>query len=234
VFSATLFDFNGVLVDDEFVHREAFRDVLTPLGVFFSDEQYVDRYLGYDDLGALRAIRIDAGRSPDEGEIETLARAKEPFYMRRAEKSLVVFPGATEVVRARAAEGPVAIVSGALRHEIAFALRRMGIDGIVSLVISAEDTTRCKPDPMGYRLAVKALVDRVGSKNAERALVIEDSLAGVESAKAAGLVCLAVGHSYPEAKLLAAGADAVVPRISAVDEAAVAALYRRLARAGGN
>jgi hypothetical protein len=33
---------------------------------------------------------------------------------------------------------------------------------------------------------------------------------------------------------LAAGADAVVPRISAVDEAAVAALYRRLARAGGN
>ncbi len=213
MFPATIFDFNGVLVDDELVHRDAFRDILTPLGVFFTDAQYVERYLGFDDIGAVRAMLVDAGRAPTDAEVEGLARAKRPFYMRRAEHALVVFEGAQDIVRARAAKGPVAIVSGALRDEIAFALGRMGLEGVVEIIVSAEDTVRCKPDPMGYELGIAALARRLGSQQAKRALVIEDSLAGIESAKSAGLVCLAVAHSYPEAQLLGAGADAVVARI---------------------
>jgi beta-phosphoglucomutase len=228
VFPATLFDFNGVLVDDEHVHRDAFRDVLTPLDVFFSDERYVERYLGYDDIGAARAMLADAGRRVSEAEVEEIARAKQPFYMRRAEQSLIVFAGAVDVVRARAAKGPVAIVSGALRHEIAFALRRMNLEDVVSLIVSAEDAPRCKPDPMGYELAIRALSERIGPRQARQALVVEDSLAGVESAKRAGLACLAVAHSYVEAELLAAGADAVVSHISGIDDALVDGLYLRL------
>jgi HAD superfamily hydrolase (TIGR01509 family) len=228
VFPATIFDFNGVLVDDELVHRDAFRDVLTPLGVSFSDEQYVERYLGFDDVGAVRAMLVDAGRSPTDTEVARLAEAKRPFYMRRAEAALVVFDGAADVVRARAAKGAVAIVSGALRDEIAFVLRRMGLEGIVEIVVSSEDTPRCKPDPMGYELGIVALSRRIGQREAERSLVIEDSLAGIESAKAAGLFCLAVAHSYPEAQLLAAGADAVVPRIRDANDAYIDGLYRRL------
>jgi beta-phosphoglucomutase len=228
VFPATFFDFNGVLVDDEHVHRDAFRDVLTPLDVFFSDREYVERYLGYDDIGAVRAMLDDAGRRASEREVEESARAKQPFYMRRAEQSLIIFEGAVDVVRARAARGPVAIVSGALRHEIAFALRRMSLEAEVSLIVSAEDTTRCKPDPMGYELCIRLLSERIGEEQARQALVIEDSLAGVESAKRAGLTCLAVAHSYAEAQLLAAGADAVTSRISLVDDALVDGLYRRL------
>ena len=130
MFPATIFDFNGVLVDDELVHRDAFRDVLTPLGVSFTDEQYVERYLGFDDVGALRAMIVDAGREPSEPEIERLVEAKRPCYMRRAEAGLVVFERAAEVVRESAARGPVAIVSGALRDEIEFALGKMGLDGV--------------------------------------------------------------------------------------------------------
>jgi len=61
-------------------------------------------------------------------------------------------------------------------------------------------------------------------------LVIEDSLAGIESAKAARLACLAVGHSYPEAALKQAGADTVIPRIRDVDDDLIDALYHRLHR----
>jgi beta-phosphoglucomutase len=228
LFPATIFDFNGVLVDDELVHRDAFRDVLTPLGVFFSDDAYTERYLGFDDIGAVRAMLADAGRVVSEPEIAEIARAKQPFYMRRAEESLVVFRGAVDLVRARARHGPVGIVSGALRHEIAFALRSMALDDAVSFIVSAEDTTRCKPDPMGYERAIAWLTERVGSRQAREALVIEDSLAGIQSAKAAGLPCLAVAHSYPEAELVSAGADAVAPNISAVDDALIGALYSRL------
>jgi HAD superfamily hydrolase (TIGR01509 family) len=233
VFPATIFDFNGVLVDDELVHRDAFRDVLGPLGVVFTDDAYVERYLGFDDIGAIRSMLRDAGRVFTEGEVDALVAAKRPFYMRRAEAGLVVFDGAAEVVRRRAEKGPVAIVSGALRDEIAFALRRMGIGDLVSQVVSAEDTPRCKPDPMGYELCIGALAARLGSDGARRALVIEDSLAGIESAKGAGLVCIAVAHSYPEARLIEAGADAVVARIADVSDALVDDLYRRRALSHG-
>jgi HAD superfamily hydrolase (TIGR01509 family) len=218
VFPATIFDFNGVLVDDELVHRDAFRDVLGPLGVSFTDEAYVERYLGFDDVGALRAMLADAGRTASDREIEDLAQAKRPFYMRRAEAGLVIFEGAQRVVRERAKHGPVAIVLGALRDEIEFALARMGLAGVFGVVVSAEDTTRCKPDPMGYQICVDALVSRLGA-SARGALVIEDSLAGVEAAKSAGLACLAVAHSYADSLLTQAGADAVYRRLSAREHA---------------
>jgi HAD superfamily hydrolase (TIGR01509 family) len=233
VFPATIFDFNGVLVDDELVHRDAFRDVLGPLGVAFSDEAYVERYLGFDDIGAIRAMLHDAGKPATPTQVEALAAAKRPFYMRRAEAGLVVFEGAADVVRRRAAKGPVAIVSGALREEIAFALRRMGISDLVSVVFSADDTPRCKPDPMGYELCIGALADRLGTEGARRAVVIEDSLAGIEAAKSAGLVCIAVAHSYPAARLREAGADAVVARIADVSDALVDDLYRAHSKSHG-
>jgi len=227
VFPATIFDFNGVLVDDEEVHRDAFRDVLGPLGVTFSDEDYIERYLGFDDIGAIRSMLSDAGRGTTEAEVEALAAAKRPFYMRRAEAGLVVFDGAEQAVRRRAAKGPVAIVSGALRDEIAFALRRMGISDLVSIVVSAEDTPRCKPDPMGYELGLQALAAGIGAEGTRRSLVVEDSLAGIESAKRAGLTCVAVAHSYSEARLRQAGADAVVERIADLSDAFVDDLYHR-------
>jgi HAD superfamily hydrolase (TIGR01509 family) len=230
VFLATIFDFNGVLVDDELVHRDAFRDVLGPIGVSFTDEAYVERYLGYDDLGAIRAMLEDAGRAPSDSEVERLAQAKRPFYMQRAAAGLVVFEGAERVVRECAARGPVAVVSGALRDEIEFALGRMGLSGVFDPIVSAEDTTRCKPDPMGYEICIAGLALRIGPEAAQRTLVIEDSLAGIEAAKRAGLACLAVAHSYPEKELLAAGAVAVAPRIGAVDDELIRAVAARLAR----
>jgi beta-phosphoglucomutase-like phosphatase (HAD superfamily) len=65
VFPATLFDYNGVLVDDENVHLEAFRDVLGPLGIDLEEADYWEKYLGFDDAGAFRAVLVDAGRTPE-------------------------------------------------------------------------------------------------------------------------------------------------------------------------
>ena len=111
----TIFDFNGVLVDDESVHLAAFREVLRPLGVTIDDATYAERYLGFDDAGAFRAILTDAGQAPTEVEIARLIAAKKPVYMELIGDALVVFEGAPEIVRRRANIGPVGIVSGALR-----------------------------------------------------------------------------------------------------------------------
>jgi len=205
---ATLFDFNGVLVDDESVHLAAFREVLGPLGVRFDDAAYAERYLGFDDAGAFRAMLEDAGRAPSDRDVATLVEAKKPVYMDRIGEALVVFEGAAELVRRRARLGVVGIVSGALRHEIEHCLGIMGVRDAVAFIVAAEDTKLCKPDPEGYVLGLAALLRAGGA--AAGAVVIEDSIAGIEAAKSAGLRCAAVAHSYPEDRLRAAGADVVV------------------------
>jgi HAD superfamily hydrolase (TIGR01509 family) len=227
VFTATLFDYNGVLVDDEAVHLAAFRDVLSPLGVEISEAEYVERYLGFDDVGAFRAILQDRGRTPSDADVAGLVEAKKPFYLERARGALKGFPGAAELVRRRAARGPVAIVSGALRHEIHLGLDLLGVRDLVRAIVSAEDARRSKPDPEGYLLGLDAL----SLTNARgKCVVVEDSLAGVESARAASLACVAVGHSYPLDELRAAGADLVVPSLDAITEEALGALFERRTR----
>jgi beta-phosphoglucomutase-like phosphatase (HAD superfamily) len=209
--AATLFDFNGVLVDDEHVHVASFREVLRPLGVTFDDATYAERYLGFDDAGAFRAMLTDAGQPPSDVEVARLIAAKKPLYMELIGDSLVVFEGAPEIVRRRAKVGTVGIVSGALRDEIEHALRVMGVREHVAFIVSAEDTTACKPDPQGYEQGVREL-GALGAPG--EPIVIEDSVAGIEAAKAAGLFCAAVAHSYPADVLRAAGADVVALRIA--------------------
>jgi len=227
VFPATLFDYNGVLADDEAVHLAAFRDALQPLGVEVAEAAYWERYIGFDDVGAFRAILRDAGKNPSDGEIKGLVEAKRPLYRARAQARLPTFAGASEIVQRRARSGPVGIVSGALRDEIELGLEVLQVRKLVQAIISAEDTRAGKPDPEGYRLGIAEL-ERTLGRDSKRALVIEDSLAGVEAAKAAGLPCVAVTHSYSEQELARAGADWVAPSLDAIDDAALSSLFSRL------
>jgi beta-phosphoglucomutase len=228
VFPATLFDYNGVLVDDEVVHLEAFRDVLGPLGFTLSEHDYWERYLGFDDAGAFRAIFADNGREATDADVKALIEAKRPRYLERARGALRGFEGAASLVRQRASAGPVAIVSGALRGEIELGLSVLGVADAVMAIVSAEEALRSKPDPQGYLLGIEALAARVGRSSAERAIVVEDSIAGVQAAKAARLACVAVTHSYAEAELAAAGADLVVGSLGDITEHALADLAGRL------
>jgi HAD superfamily hydrolase (TIGR01509 family) len=228
VFPGTLFDYNGVLANDETVHLAAFQDALRAVGITLSEADYWAKYLGFDDVGAFGAILSDAGRAHDAAQIAELVLAKRPLYRARAEVSLPLFPGASALVRQRAARGPVGIVSGALRDEIELGIDALGVRDLIVSVVAAEDTRACKPDPHGYLLGVLALSKLIPARDAQRALVIEDSLAGIEAAKAAGLPCIAVGHSYPEAELYAHGADLVVVDLPSIDEQRLSELYRKL------
>jgi len=228
MFAATLFDYNGVLANDETVHLAAFQDALAPLGITLTEADYWAKYLGFDDVGAFGAILLDSGRALDAEQINALVEAKRPLYRTRAEASLPLFPGAAELIRRRAAAGPVGIVSGALRDEIELGIAALGVRDLILSVVAAEDTRASKPDPHGYLLGIEALSKLVPLPDARRALVIEDSLAGVEAAKSAGLPCIAVGHSYSEAELYAHGADLVVAELASIDDQRLSALYRKL------
>jgi len=208
------------------VHLAAFREVLASLGVPFSDQAYWDRYIGFDDVGAFRAILSDAGRESPPSLIRELVERKKPLYMSRARQSLVPFANAADLVRRRADAGPVGVVSGALREEIELGLVVLGVRDVVGFVVSAEDTERCKPDPEGYEIGLARLGP---ATERARVLVIEDSVAGVRAAKAAGARCLAVGHSTAPSELERAGADWTFRDLSCVTAEAIAELERELA-----
>ncbi len=215
---ATLFDFNGVLVDDELVHLAAFADVLGPMGIVLTRELYDERYLAYDDRGCFRAVLADHDRPHDVDTVAALVEAKKPFYKARIATGLRIFPGATELVKRRATLGPVGIVSGALEDEIRFAIDAMGVTHLVQFIVPAEYTKACKPDPEGYLLGIEQAIQR-GAKGT--IVAIEDATNGVKAAKAAGLRCVAVTHSYGRDALLAAGADAVVDALADATDALI-------------
>jgi beta-phosphoglucomutase len=212
---ATLFDFDGVLVDSEPVHLAAFNEVLAPYGVVIDEKQYQERYLALDDANVFRAVLSQSGKTLREQEVRALVAAKNPRFLARFEQSFRVFPGAAELVARRAARGPVAIVSGALKNEIEFALDRMGVRAAVTFVVSAEHTPTSKPDPGPFLLALERMRSTAGIT---RAVAIEDSTGGVSAAKSAGLRCIAVTHTCPAESLLRAGADAAVPDLASITD----------------
>ncbi len=228
-FDAYLFDYNGVLVDDERVHLDAFREVLGQLGMTISDEAYWESYLGLDDIGAISALLVEHGRDASESVVRELVDRKKEAYARRAETSLRAFGGARELLCSLSGSGAiVGIVSGALRDEIHLGLAALQAASAVGFIVAAEDAPRCKPDPQGYLLGIQRVTGLRGPVAPARCLVIEDSLAGVQAARGAGLPCLAVEHSYPAEALLRAGAHRTVPKLSDINESLLAELARSI------
>jgi beta-phosphoglucomutase len=213
---ATLFDFDGVLVDSEPVHLAAFNDVLAGMNMKLDAKEYAERYLSLDDAGVFRELLSRARITLDEEQVRALVAAKAPRFMARFEAGFKVFPGARELLVRRAARGPVGIVSGALEAEVELGLSKMGARDAVAFIIAADQTTASKPDPAPYRAAMAALT-RVGHPGG--VVAVEDSLGGIASATGAGLRCVAVSHTYGRQELERAGAAAVVASLDAMDDA---------------
>ncbi len=210
--TAYLFDFNGVLVDDEHVHFAAFREVLLKRGIELQKERYFAEYLAFDDATAFRTMLKDAGKPHDAKTVRACVSQKLPIYLAAVKQELVLFPGGFELLKACAARGPVAIVSGALRVEIELVLKQAGVTELVRTIVAADDVSACKPDPAGYVEALRRLRVR-----GEAAVAIEDSLAGIESAWNAGCAVVAVAHSYPAEKLAESKASLIVATIAELD-----------------
>jgi HAD superfamily hydrolase (TIGR01509 family) len=212
---ALIYDFNGVLVDDEHVHFDLFREVLGQEGVAITERDYHEVYLGYDDRGCIERALLDAGQTAPRKRVDELIARKASRYAQVAELGLRIFPHAVENIRLMAKRWPIAICSGALRPEIEFVLKKMGVRELVQVIISAEDAERCKPDPDGYLLALDGLRSCEGEDlEAGHCLVVEDSRAGIQSAKSAGMWAIGLAQTYSPEDLRQAGSDAVIESLA--------------------
>ncbi len=213
---AIVFDFDGVIADSERLHLRAYQDILTPHGLGLTDNDYYERYLGYDDKGVVRMLMRDRGVALDEAEVEQLIVRKGTRYEELTAAGEMLFPGAEAFIRAAAAAVPVAIASGALTHEIEDVLERTGLRALFPVIVGADQTEHSKPHPEPYATAISRLRAHTGlTLEPWRSVAIEDSKWGLMSARGADLRLVAVTNTYPadelrsEAELVCSGLSAL-------------------------
>jgi len=212
---ALIFDFDGVIADTEPLHFSGLQKTLREIGIDLTESDYFANYLGYDDRGCFLAALTAHDRPIDPATLKQLMERKADAYLESVKDHAVIFPGIADLVREAAARYPLAIASGALRHEIEYILEQAELRKEFSHITSAEDVTRGKPDPQPFLLALEALRRLHDPTLAPDAcLVIEDSLPGIRGAKAAGMKVLAVANTHTLQDLHEA--DAAAPNLDQV------------------
>ncbi len=215
---AIVFDFDGVLADSEPIHLRVYQEILAPVGVTLTKEDYCARYLGFDDEGAFRQMGSDFGLLMGDEEIELLMAAKTERFQAIVSGTDVLYQDAGECVRALGSRWPLGIASGALRHEIELMLKGAGLTDAFRFIVAAGETERTKPAPDPYLHAA-----RLHGLPPGACVAIEDSRWGLLAAREAGMHTIAVTHTYPR-EALAADADVVVDSLREITPALVSRL----------
>ena len=200
---AVVFDFNGTLSQDEPILCEIFGELFAEHGRPLSAQEYFDELAGLSDP---EIVRTWLGR--DHPAVDDVIEERIRRYREAVADGSTVPEEVREAVRYAAARVPVGIVSGAARAEIEPVLDGAGIADLFSVVVTSDDIELGKPDPEGYRRALTLLNEDI---DAAHVLVLEDTEAGVASAKDAGLRCIAVLGTLSPDRLLRA--DEIVERV---------------------
>lgn len=200
--TAIVFDFNGTLSDDEPVLCDIFMEMFAERGRPLSAQEYYDQLAGLSDP---EIVLTWLGR--DYPDVDAAVAERVQRYRDAVADGSTVHEHVREAVAYAASRVPLAICSGAARAEIEPVVASAGIARHLRGIVSSDDVTDGKPHPEGY---LKALA-LVGGAHARDVLAIDDTEAGVASAKAAGLLTFAKTGTLDPHRLVAA--DELIERI---------------------
>jgi beta-phosphoglucomutase len=199
---AVTFDFNGTLSHDEPILYQIFADLFAEHGRPLSAQEYFDQLAGLSDP---EIVWTWLGR--DHPRVDHVIAERVARYRAAVSDGSTVPDSVREAVRYTASVVPVAVVTGAARSEVEPVLAAAGLAGSITAIVSSDDVLEGKPHPEGYLRALELL----GGFSPGEVVAFEDTEAGVASAKAAGLRCLAVLGTLAPERL--AAADEIVPAI---------------------
>lgn len=199
---AVLFDFNGVILDDEPLHQRLIEQLLISENLRPQPEEFQKFCLGRSDRACLQDLLSQRGRTVTTAYLDKLIAQKSQAYRQQLAdlSELPLFPGLTPLLQQlQSAQIKRAIVTGALQAEVEAVLTHAQLVSDFEVIVAAEDISRSKPDPEGYQLAVQRLNLQYPDLNLTPAdcLAIEDSFVGITAAKQAGISVVGVAHTYP-------------------------------------
>jgi HAD superfamily hydrolase (TIGR01509 family) len=196
VVDAVIFDLDGLLLESEQVWNAAKERLTSERGGRWRDEAR-RKMLGMSSPEWSRYMRdeLSVPMAPEEISAEVVRLMGEEY-----ERELPVLPGAGDAVARLAARWPLGLASSSNRELIDMVLARAGWARSFAATVSSEEVARGKPAPDVYLEAAR----RLGA-SPERCVAVEDSSAGIRSARAARLGVIAVpNRDYrPEEEVLA-------------------------------
>lgn len=199
---AVLFDFNGVIIKDEAIHQQLIEEILIEENLRPSPQEYREICLGRSDRVCLTELLQRRGRVVTEGYLTKVITRKAQAYRSQLEtlEKLSIYPGLEDLIfKVRVAGLPMGVVTGALRCEVELVLDRAQLAQYFAVIVGGDDIKGSKPEPDGYLLAVERLNQHYPDLKAQASdcLAIEDTPAGIEAAKRAGMQVVGVANTYP-------------------------------------
>ena len=201
---AVIFDMDGVIVDSESTHVKIERELILQYGGSINPE-FLERFCGTTDSFFWQAIvkEFDLKVTPKH-----LSDEKNKRFIEKI-KDLNLFPGVYSLIEN--------IKEKKIKLALASSSRRNWIDGIITsnklhfdYVVSGESLHKPKPQPDIFLDTAKHL-----QLDPASCLVIEDSINGVQAAKSAGMICVAVTNTFPRGKL--SQADYIINNLNEFD-----------------
>jgi beta-phosphoglucomutase len=175
--TAVVFDFNGTLSDDEPVLCEIFMHLFAEHGRPMSAQEYFDQLAGLSDPEI-----VTTWLGEDHPDVQAVVDERGRRYRAAAADGSTIHEHVREAVRFAAERVPLAICSGAARDEIEPVVEAAGLAGCFRAIVSSDDVAHGKPDPEGYVKTLQLL-----EADPAHAVVVEDTEAGIASARAAGV-----------------------------------------------
>lgn len=182
---AILFDFDGVLADTEPLHYACWRDILKPFGIHLDWGFYQRQCIGISDRLMIRTLAAERTPPIPFEEIWPEYERKQIMFRERLELNPPFLAETVDMVRMLSQNYKLAVVSSSGRTEVEPPLERAGFRSCFQTLVCGREVPNLKPAPDPYLKAAEIL-------GARRPLVIEDSEAGIASARAAGFEVLRV------------------------------------------
>jgi beta-phosphoglucomutase len=206
---AVILDMDGVLLDSMPKHLQTWQETLTPLGArVTAADLYPLEGMPTERTAQLLTEKLLGEPCSDE-EAQRLAAQKRALF---DELEPAPVPGMLPLVHDLQGRGfRLALVTGSAHSVVDGALGPTGVIDLFDVIVTGDQVTHGKPDPEPYRIAAERL-----NLNPGECLVVENAPLGIRSAKAAGMVCVALATTLPPPRLAAAGAGLIFPDAQAL------------------
>jgi HAD superfamily hydrolase (TIGR01509 family) len=194
-----LFDLDGTLIDSEPVYYESDQAFLARYGIDFTEELN-ETMFGWGAVDFFNMLQHLFPLSPlNRMPLTERLRLKDEAYLQFGKDRIRPFPGVAAFARLLVGRSvPVAIASGSSPLAIECTLGYAGLGDLFPVMVSTVDVPNGKPAPDIFLEAARRL-----GVDPSLCLVLEDSVPGVQAAKAAGMACIAL--PAPDASVGAKG-----------------------------
>jgi beta-phosphoglucomutase len=202
VLKAVLFDFNGVIVKDESIHREVIDELLLAENLPPQGKEFWQISVGRSDRACLQELLKLRGRFVTDEYLDKLLSKKAIAYRQKLEQleTLPIYPEVVQFIEQMFnSQYKLAIVTGAIRSEVELVLQQARIGMYFDTIVAGDEISQSKPDPAGYLLAIDRLNKLYPDLHLlpSECLAIEDTFAGIQAVKSAGIQAVAIANTYP-------------------------------------